>query len=457
MNIKKPKVAIVGAGIAGLAAAYELQKAGFQVTVFESADYSGGRMLSSRHQGYTFDQGADFFSENYRTLESYAKELGIIWEDALARASHRVVRDQIAHEYNFKNKSRLLKLSMLSSRANAAFLFWLLRLRLSKLQGDFFYLSTLPSKFQEMSAFEYLSKYVHPEVAIYVADGFTSTMQFHRATEISAPALLAFMQMLIRPETQFSVRYTPPRIDEIPRALASRLNIKYNCPVSKITESNEGIEVITADYKEEFDACVIATPAPIASRIHNSASPELKNLFNSTRYAKTIVASLEVKGVVIPDTYMTFVPFLENKLIAGYTNESRKPGAGKPGMTYFNIYLHEEGAEELWNKTEEQICSAIMQELPKVFPEIRNLGSDLGIKQLKKWDLAMPKFSASHIKRVADWEKSKVVSRIVLAGDYLNSPWTEGAARSGIRASQEIQGFFASQFEMPTRIALHQS
>ena len=39
------KVAILGAGIAGLIAAYELRKAGFDCTVLEARDRPGGRNL----------------------------------------------------------------------------------------------------------------------------------------------------------------------------------------------------------------------------------------------------------------------------------------------------------------------------------------------------------------------------------------------------------------------------
>ena len=36
------KIAIIGAGFGGLAAAYDLRRAGHEVTIFESADYAGG-------------------------------------------------------------------------------------------------------------------------------------------------------------------------------------------------------------------------------------------------------------------------------------------------------------------------------------------------------------------------------------------------------------------------------
>ena len=38
----KKKVAIVGAGIGGMAAAYDLVQAGHQVTIFEKDDHVGG-------------------------------------------------------------------------------------------------------------------------------------------------------------------------------------------------------------------------------------------------------------------------------------------------------------------------------------------------------------------------------------------------------------------------------
>ena len=36
------KIAIIGAGYSGMVAAYDLKKAGHDVTIFESTDYVGG-------------------------------------------------------------------------------------------------------------------------------------------------------------------------------------------------------------------------------------------------------------------------------------------------------------------------------------------------------------------------------------------------------------------------------
>jgi monoamine oxidase len=54
-----PSIAIIGAGIAGLNAAYQLKKAGHHATVFEARSRVGGRMLSAKlGNGLIVDLGA---------------------------------------------------------------------------------------------------------------------------------------------------------------------------------------------------------------------------------------------------------------------------------------------------------------------------------------------------------------------------------------------------------------
>ena len=52
-------IAIVGGGIAGLSAAYELSKHGVQFRVFEAGDRPGGVILTERFDGWIIDAGPD--------------------------------------------------------------------------------------------------------------------------------------------------------------------------------------------------------------------------------------------------------------------------------------------------------------------------------------------------------------------------------------------------------------
>lgn len=68
-NLKQ--VNIIGSGIAGLAAAVRLAKAGFKVNVFEGASYPGGKICEMKLGSYRFDKGPSLF-----TMPNLVEELG---------------------------------------------------------------------------------------------------------------------------------------------------------------------------------------------------------------------------------------------------------------------------------------------------------------------------------------------------------------------------------------------
>jgi oxygen-dependent protoporphyrinogen oxidase len=70
-------VVIVGAGIAGLTAAYRLSRLGVDVTVLEASERVGGRMITDRRDGYQIDRGAQFLSDGYSVICELISELGL--------------------------------------------------------------------------------------------------------------------------------------------------------------------------------------------------------------------------------------------------------------------------------------------------------------------------------------------------------------------------------------------
>ena len=56
------QIGVIGAGLAGLAAARELQAAGHQVVVFDKGRGPGGRLSSRRAEPFAFDHGAQYFT-----------------------------------------------------------------------------------------------------------------------------------------------------------------------------------------------------------------------------------------------------------------------------------------------------------------------------------------------------------------------------------------------------------
>lgn len=67
------KVAIIGSGIAGLAASIRLQRKGYDVTVYEANDYPGGKLHAFQLGEYRFDGGPSLF-----TMPQFVTELFVL-------------------------------------------------------------------------------------------------------------------------------------------------------------------------------------------------------------------------------------------------------------------------------------------------------------------------------------------------------------------------------------------
>lgn len=71
------RVAVIGGGITGLSAAYELTKNGHAVTLFESSDSFGGKVAESSIDGLTFPTGPDAFLARRPEVIELAEEVGL--------------------------------------------------------------------------------------------------------------------------------------------------------------------------------------------------------------------------------------------------------------------------------------------------------------------------------------------------------------------------------------------
>jgi monoamine oxidase len=86
-SAKKPKIVIVGAGIAGLNAALTLRDAGFDSTIYESSNRIGGRMHSDaatwRNQQKS-EWCGEFIDSGHKTMLGLASRFGLTVVDEVA-------------------------------------------------------------------------------------------------------------------------------------------------------------------------------------------------------------------------------------------------------------------------------------------------------------------------------------------------------------------------------------
>ncbi|HYE95129.1 MAG TPA: NAD(P)/FAD-dependent oxidoreductase [Rubricoccaceae bacterium] len=81
------RIAIVGGGMAGLNAAYQLGKVGVRATVYEAADRTGGRMFTARDlvaTGATTELGGEFIDTGHEDMLALVAELGLDLRDRQA-------------------------------------------------------------------------------------------------------------------------------------------------------------------------------------------------------------------------------------------------------------------------------------------------------------------------------------------------------------------------------------
>jgi monoamine oxidase len=97
------RVAVIGAGVAGLAAAARLQEAGLAVTLFESRDRIGGRIHTDRSLGAAVDLGAAWIHGHVRNpvarlaRDAGARTLATDWERIAVYADgRRLSADRLA-------------------------------------------------------------------------------------------------------------------------------------------------------------------------------------------------------------------------------------------------------------------------------------------------------------------------------------------------------------------------
>ncbi|MFY1829694.1 FAD-dependent oxidoreductase [Myxococcus fulvus] len=90
--LQSPRVGIIGAGLAGLACAYELRCAGVIATVHEASERAGGRVYSMggvfggpvTFPGQVVERGGEFIDSGHTTMLGYARQFQLERED-LAR------------------------------------------------------------------------------------------------------------------------------------------------------------------------------------------------------------------------------------------------------------------------------------------------------------------------------------------------------------------------------------
>ena len=418
-------IAIIGAGISGLTCAYELKKAGFNVTVFEKNDYVGGRMATRVKDGFHFDIGADHLCNLFVEMKKYCKEFGIKWEKMGFLTYH------VFKEGNIVSTRKAIDL--LSKLRLALFYF-------KTKKGNFFNLSSY-AHYDTDNGYDYMKKILGKENVEYLVDACCTTYHFHRSKSLSKSMAISLISSVMREHEKWYLHRTQEGMSALPNALAEKIHVKTNTPIKKIVAKKTGVEV-TSTRKQKYDAVVLASTATKAKAMYHNPSTEQKKILNSTKYSSSISIAFKIPTKTLGTKGIIWVPFVESKIISSYVNEEMKgKDVVKQGKTLICTWLHEDFAKKIMNNLNKDIFSIVKKELVRVCPLVEE--AMLENHDLQRWPEAMPKFYHGHITNVRKFmQNGQGDNNVFFCGDYLNSPWTEGALRCGkIVAKQVIASF----------------
>ena len=90
---KNKQIYIIGAGVSGLIAAYELEKEGFEPTIIEQTNDVGGRVKTLNEKGYALDIGFQVLLSAYPLAKKYLNfeelELNYLESGAMIYANNK--------------------------------------------------------------------------------------------------------------------------------------------------------------------------------------------------------------------------------------------------------------------------------------------------------------------------------------------------------------------------------
>jgi oxygen-dependent protoporphyrinogen oxidase len=440
MDAAGPRVIVVGAGIAGLTAAYTLQKRGFRVEVLEREATPGGRMRSERHGEFVVDRGAQFVASSYRNMRVLVDELGLRPKvKRLATGRGATLRHGKLVSSNYGGLKAILSARDLGLSSKLGLLRMLWELRRHRSLLDFYHIERA-APLDDQSAHDWaLRRFGREVLDELIEPPFASTFTV-LPENLSRAFVLATIHYMFT--SGFRLYAFEGGNGLLTQTLASKLRVRTGAQVSRVTQSPDIAQVQLASGETlATDAVVIATPGNHVARLCPGLPEAERRFFEKVRYARSIIAFVMTSTTEAdPGVYGVGIARREGVRLYGMAMENPKSGAVPAGKTMFNCAFSEEYAAELFDRPDEEVVAALHGELRKL--PLRGLDKTEG-HVVHRWPELVPQFYPGYIRSLAAFNDRRERSdRFFFAGDYLVGPYTEAALTSGLRAADDVLARF---------------
>ena len=374
---------IVGGGLAGLAAGYELSRAGWQVHLLESGDEVGGRVRTVRKQGYTLDTGATQISSGYTEYLALCKQLGM-GEEIVESCS----------DIGLLNGEKLFSIdgrSILSSLFTPA-LSWGSKWAMLKTVRDAMaikpavdiYNVSLSHAVDVESAEAYTMRRLNQEIFDVLVDPLVRAYVMNAAADVSALEWFSALKNL-GGQTMLSLKGGN---DRLPKALAQHMQVTNGAAVLGVEKSGGKVSV---SYRRQdgdaqvlsADSCVLATRLNEAMDIYPAARGLAGEFGAKLRYNRAWVVQLgytrqpqkKLVGVLVSRA-------AEHRIGLLWCEHAKNSDRAAAGHSLFSVYSDESANDECLAMSDEQLTTIGTSFVERLFPELRGA---LDMSHTKRW------------------------------------------------------------------------
>jgi oxygen-dependent protoporphyrinogen oxidase len=428
---------VIGAGLAGLAAAYRLRKAGWQVMVLEETDRVGGRVITFGKDGYLIDGCATSICSHYVRYIDLMQELGL--SDRLTQASNvfGVVRRGQVHYVNGLTPIRsFLGTSLMSPGEKLRFASGALKLRR--------YMAGVTLADPGASVVhDHLS--IEDVVRDCFGDALTDSLMDPLMRVVTFGDVLHTTAIeLFTGLVSASGRYMNVLggLETLPRALAAQVEVELRSPARRIEKHGQGVEVHYEDangslHSTTADACILSCTFQQALALYPSLAVEAPLLAARKEFASSYVVHLGYGARTQLNPAAIALPrseFPDNPAI--FLDHNKAPDRAPSGCSLFTLYYCPEAVPKLKSWTEAETITHARSIIERFFPEVSN---HLAMANVKFAPYGSHLAPPGHFKAVQElFARHPASDPVQVTGDYFSLPSQETAVAWGDRVARSV-------------------
>lgn len=415
------EVVIIGAGISGLAAAWELKKRGLTPLVLEQSGRAGGVISSERVDGFVIDSGPDSILVQKPAAVELCRELGI---------SDRLFPTKPPRTAFVVRRGRLIELPEASFLGIPTRIGPFITSRLFSPAGKLRMGTELvrPRRRAELgdeSIGSFIRRRFGQEAVDYLAEPLLAGIHAGDVDQLSIhslfPRLVALEQshgsvlrglaaaMANAPKSSNGAFVSLPRgVAELPEALAGALGpdtVRYRTRVVQISGASPYKLTLDTDAAIYARRVIVTVPGWAAASMFSSLDTTLARLCAEIPYASsaTVFFGLTRDQIAHPMNGSGFVvPRVERRAVmAGTWVTSKWPHRAPDGYALLRCFLGGATNPGILDRSDDALAAAAFEELAAL---LRITGTPM-LTRVYRWPRSTPQYVVGHADRVTRIEQ----------------------------------------------------